>query len=468
MKIIMISLDSLRAKRLSSYGYTKPTSPYIDKIASEGVLFEKAFASDIPTEVAHTSIFTGRIGLRNGVVSHGSELTNLSKKIDWLPTMLRQAGFTTGAVDNLYQLKEWFARGFRYYTNSVGKNRWIDGQTINELTKPWLKEHKDENFFLFLHYWDSHTPYLPPQEYIPLFYDQNKDPFDKQNRSMEPAYNHMAYPFFKHHHFDLLGPVTDADYINSLYDAEIRYLDNKLKEIDHYLEELGIKDETLLILFGDHGESLTEHDVYWDHCGLYDATVHVPVIMRWPGHIPQGRRVKGLIQQIDLFPTILEAINKNTEIGIAPIKIPENIDGRSLWPSILGQEDGTYSKVYLSECAWQAARGIRTEKYKYIQTFDSGPFTRPQRELYDLSSDPEETINLAETHVELADQFELDLHNWVDTVLQGKEDPMFIQLEKEGLPFRKRIEKILSESGLSWDEWKRNPSRERLDVMTRS
>lgn len=468
MKIIMISLDSLRAKRLSSYGYTKPTSPYIDKIASEGVLFEKAFASDIPTEVAHTSIFTGKIGLRNGVVSHGSELTNLSKKIDWLPTMLHQAGFTTGAVDNLYQLKEWFARGFRYYTNSVGKTRWIDGHTINELAKPWLKEHKDENFFLFLHYWDPHTPYLPPQEYIPLFYDQNKDPFDQQNRSMESAYNHMAYPFFKHHHFDLLGPVTDADYINSLYDAEIRYLDNKLKEIDHYLEELGIKDETLLILFGDHGESLTEHDVYWDHCGLYDTTVHVPVIMRWPGHIPQGRRVKGLIQQVDLFPTILEAINTNTEIDIDSIKIPKDIDGQSLWPSILGQEDGTRSKVYLSECAWQAARGVRTEKYKYIQTFDGGPFTRPQRELYDLSSDPEETINLAETHIELADQFELDLHNWVDTVLQGKEDPMFIQLEKEGLPFRKRIEKILSESGLSWDEWKRNPSRERLDVMTRS
>jgi len=468
MKIIMISLDSLRAKRLGSYGYHKPTSPYIDKIATEGVLFENAFASDIPTEVAHTSIFTGKIGLRTGIVSHGSELTNLPKTINWLPTMLRKAGFTTGAVDNLYQLKEWFARGFRYYTNSVGKNRWIDGQTINELTMPWLKEHKDEDFFLFLHYWDPHTPYLPPEEYIPLFYDKDKDPYDIHNNSMNPAYNHMAYPFFKHHHFDLLGPVTDAEYVNALYDAEILYLDNKLKELDHYLEELGIKDDTLLVLFGDHGESLTEHDIYWDHCGLYDTTVQVPVIMRWPGHIPQGRRVEGLIQQVDLFPTILEAVSDNLHLDLEPISVPNDLDGRSLWPSILGHEEGTHSKVYLSECAWQAARGIRTKKFKYIHTYDSGPFTRPQRELYDLSSDPEETINLAETLTDLAEEFETDLNHWVNSVLQGKEDPMMIQLEKEGLPFRKRIEKILSESNLSWDAWKKNPSRDRLELTTRS
>ncbi|PWU66872.1 sulfatase [Gracilibacillus dipsosauri] len=458
MKIIMISLDSLRANRLGCYGYSKPTSPYLDQIASEGVLFEKAFASDIPTEVAHTSIFTGKVGLRTRVVSHGSQLSILSKSTQWLPTMLRQSGFTTGAVDNLYQLKEWFARGFRYYINSVGNRRWIDGATINELAKPWLREHKDEDFFLFLHYWDPHTPYLPPKEYVKNFYDFSKDPYDKQNKSMEPAYSHLAYPFFKHHHFDLLGPVTDAEYVNALYDAEVRYLDDKLREIDDYLERLNIKEETMLIIFGDHGESLTEHDIYWDHCGLYDTTVQVPLIIRWPNQIPEGRRVKGMVQQVDLMPTILEAIDLSSTLL-------KDIDGKSLWPSMLGETNGTESTIYLSECAWQAARGVRNDRFKLIRTRDSGPFSRPPRELYDLHHDPQETVNLIHSHPQIADKLENQLDNWIESILEGQEDPMEMQLEQEGLPFHRRIEEILRYVGLTWEDWLKNPSSKRLEKL---
>lgn len=311
MKIIFISLDTLRASRLGCYGYKKPTSPYLDRIASEGVLFEQAYASDIPTEVAHTSIFTGKVGLTTGVVSHGSDLTFLPKTEQWMPAMLRRAGFTTAAVDNLYQLKEWFARGYRYYINSSGNRRWIDGRTVTDLAKEWISAHTDEDFFLFLHYWDPHTPYLPPEENIPMFYDSGRDPRDPENKSMEPAYNHRAYPFFKHHHFDLLGPITDAEYMNALYDAEIRHLDGYLQELDEYLAQIGIREDTMLVLFGDHGESLTEHQIYWDHCGLYEPTVHVPMIIRWPDRIPAGRRVTGLVQQSDLMPTVLEADRKS-------------------------------------------------------------------------------------------------------------------------------------------------------------
>ncbi|MDC3415922.1 sulfatase-like hydrolase/transferase [Aquibacillus salsiterrae] len=465
MKIIMISLDSLRANRLGCYGYHKPTSPYLDKIAEEGVLFENMFAADIPTEAVHTAIFTGKVGLRTGIVSHGSSLTHLPKSTEWLPTMLRNAGFTTGAVDNLYQLKEWFARGFRYYINSVGENRWIDGKTVNNLAKPWIKEHKDEDFFLFLHYWDPHTPYLPPKEYIDQFYDSKKDRYDKGNNSMDGAYNHLAYPFFKHHHFDLIGHVTDADYVNALYDAEVRYLDERLKELDNHLDDLGIKEDTLLVIFGDHGESLTEHDIYWDHCGLYDTTVRVPTLIRWPGVIPEGKRVKGLTQQVDLLPTILEAIEKNNHPSVTAPLPPDNLDGKSLWPTIFGEKDRTVSKVFLSECAWQAARGIRTDRYKFIRNYDSGPFTRPVCELYDITSDPTESHNLAEQNKPLVLQFEHEIDEWVRLTLQGKPDPLTIQLEKEGLPFRRRIEAILATVGLTFEEWKLNPSKGKMDEL---
>jgi arylsulfatase len=453
VKIIFVSMDTMRASRLGCYGYDKPTSPYLDTIASQGVLFERAYASDIPTEVAHTGIFTGKVGLRTGIVSHGSTLTKLPKNEAWLPTLLHNQGFTTGAVDNLYQLKEWFARGYRYYINSVGAKRNIDGKTVNSLALPWIREHKEEDFFLFLHYWDTHTPYVPPAEYVSQFYDKGSDPYDPDNRSMDTAYNHAAYPFFKHHHYDQLGPVTDSAYLNALYDAEVRYLDDRLKELDDALHAEGIIEDTMLVLFGDHGESLTEHDIHWDHCGLYETTVHVPLIIRWPGVIPYGRRVTGLVQQADLFPTVLEA---------AGIQIPEQTDGISLWPSIRRESDGTRDAVFLSECAWQASRGIVTKDYKLIRTVDAGPFTRPKKELYDLRVDPEEMINAAEELPDVADHLENQLDEWVKDILQGKEDPMEQQL-KVGLPFRNRIDEILTQYGLSWEEWVRDPRRTRFD-----
>jgi arylsulfatase A-like enzyme len=284
---------------------------------------------------------------------------------------------------------------------------------------------------------------------------------------MDAAYNHAAYPFFKHHHYDMLGPVTDAEYLNALYDAEIRYLDDLLKELDEHLAEQGIREETMLVLFGDHGESLDEHGIFWDHCGLYEQTVHVPLIIRWPDRLPAGRRVPGLVQQVDLLPTLLEAVRAAAPNGIdgAKLEPPAGLDGRSLWPAIRGDAAGTHERVYLSECAWQAARGIRTEQYKYIRYYDSGPFERPIRELYDLQNDPGETSNLAEREPALAEHFQQELDDWVSGKLKGRSDPMDVQLKQVGLPFRNRIEAILNGVGLTWEEWRSNPQRERFDAL---
>ncbi|WP_051344300.1 sulfatase family protein [Alicyclobacillus herbarius] len=453
MKIIFVSLDTTRADRLGCYGYPKPTTPHLDRIASEGVLFESAYAADIPTEVAHTDIFTGKVGLTTGVVAHGASLHRLPKHTPWLPALLRDAGFLTGAVDNLYQLKEWFARGYRYYINSAGPQRWIDRRTVNDLAMRWIREHRSDDFFLFLHYWDPHTPYLPPDGYVERFYDGH-DPYDPANHSMDAAYNHRAYPFFKHHHYRLLGPVTDAEYVSALYDAELRYLDGLLQELDTCLVEEGLFEDTLLVLFGDHGESLTEHDIFWDHCGLYETTVHVPLMLRWPGRIPAGRRVKGFVQQVDLMPTILEA---------AGVPVPTDLDGRSLWPSIEGRADGIWDTVFLSECAWQASRGMRTGEYKFIRTLDAGPFVRPPRELYNLQSDPGEEHNLADSLPDVASELEGLLDAWVAEKLAGRADPMEIVLREQGLPFRRRIEQILLDVGLTWEEWSAAPDRDRFD-----
>ena len=465
MNIILISLDTLRASRLSGYGYAKPTSPHLDRIAAEGVLFERCYAGDIPTEVAHTGVFTGKIGLTTGVVSHGSKLVRLRRSVPWMPARLCSAGFKTSAVDNLYLLQEWFARGYQHYTNSGHFVRWIDGETVNQLALPWLEAHKDESFFLFLHYWDAHTPYVPPDAYIPEFYDSSRDPFDPGNRSMEPAYDHPTYPLLKEHLYDAAGYVTDCDYYEALYDAEIRYLDDCLKELDDHLDRLGIRDDTLLVLFGDHGESLTEHDTYWMHSGLYESTVHVPLILRWPGRIPAGRRVRGFVQHTDIMPTILEAARSDPAPGIRvdALADPEGMDGRSLWASIMGTEDGIHDRIYLSECSWQAARGIRTERYKYIRTYDSGLFGRPPTELFDLVADPGEVVNLVEREPAIASAFDNELTGWVTARLNGGDDPMERQLREAGLPSNRRVEHLVTSTGMTWEEWCREPSRHRFD-----
>ena len=450
----MLSLDTARADRFGCCGYSLPTTPYLDGMAGQGALFERAYASDIPTEVAHTTIFTGRVGLSTGVVAHGSDLSQLSREHAWLPLLLRRAGYTTAAVDNLYQLKEWFARGYQYYINTAGERRWIDGRTVTDRAKAWIREHADEDFFLFVHYWDPHTPYLPPDAYARIFYPAG-DPFDPQNRSMNAAYGHRAYPFFKHHHYDLLGPVTDVQYLNALYDAELRYLDDLLRELDGFLGEQGIREDTLLIVFGDHGESLTEHDIYWDHCGLYEPTVRVPLIVRWPGRIAPGLRARGFVQHADLMPTVLEA---------AGIAVPPQLDGRSLWPVLQGRAEGAHAEVFLSECAWQAARGVRTEDYKFIRTRDPGLFVRPQRELYDLRADPGETRNLAGERPAVAQELERRLDDWVAGKLGGRPDPMETVLRERGLPFRRRIDAILAEVGWEWESWSREPDRARYDA----
>lgn len=453
MNIIFVSCDTLRADHLGCYGYPKATSPHIDRIAQEGVLFENAFAANIPTEPAHTAIFSGRLGIETGIVAHGEHNRYLSRSVPWLPSLLWEAGFTTAACDNLYRLKEWFVRGFRHYINTATKTRWIDGKDVNAEAIRWLRHHREEPFFLFLHYWDAHTPYLPPEKYRSLFYQG--DPFDPSHSGMERVKAQPIYPFFHEFHFRHLGPVTDPEYVSALYDAEIRYLDDLLRELDEFLEELGLAERTLLVLVGDHGESLYEHDIFWDHAGLYDATVKVPLIMRWPGRIPEGLRIDALVQHVDIFPTLLEAAN---------VPCPEGGAGKSLWPLIHGEEEAFYSALYLAECSWQASQAVRTREWKLIHNVDPGVYQRPPFELYRLSDDPEESRNLAEDEPEVVEALYRELLVWMDRKLGKGVDPMRSVLAETGMPVVHRLNRTLAKWGLTWQEWRANPDLRRLGI----
>ena len=234
--------------------------------------------------------------------------------------------------------------------------------------------------------------------------------------------------------FDKLGPVTDADYIASLYDAEIRHADDGIAQILETLERIGLSENTLVVLTGDHGESMSEHDIYFDHHGLYDDVVHVPLMMRLPGVIESGKIFEPMTQHLDLAPTLLEAIGA---------KIPVSMEGKSLWSVATGGSSiGGWDRVISCECTWQAKWSLRTNTKKFILSREPDRHNMPLRELYDLTNDPGETRNLAISNWREAEAMEGELEAWIAEGLAktgATEDPLITQ----GITLGKR-----------WNSWK--------------
>lgn len=445
MNIVFIVIDTLRASRLGCYGYERPTSPSIDALAVQGARFERCFAPGIPTTPAHTTMFTGLHPITHNIVCHGGQV-DLERKIPVLPEMLQNIGYTTAAVDNLYDIKPWFVRGFEFYINPSFRHKLrllVSCEEINARAIDWLDHHRDEPFFLFLHYWEPHTPYMPPERYQ-HFYPAGRDPYAASNRSFDPVREQPIYGMFGDIWFKKLGPVTDADYVSSLYDAEIRHVDDGIGELLATLDRLNLTEETLVVLTGDHGESLTEHDIYFDHHGLYDETIHVPLIMRLPGAIAPGTTVGPMVQHLDLVPTLLEASSQlSTPLRGGstkrPLPSPFPLEGKSLWSLATGQGSsrnpiqssmGSSDFVVCCENTWQSKWAIRTDRYKSILSRHPDRHNRPMRELYDLVADPAELHNIADERTDVVGALESELEDWIRTNIArtGRtEDPLIAQ-----------------------------------------
>ena len=432
MNIIFIVIDTLRATRLGCYGYAKNTSPQLDELAGQGVRFSRCMAPGIPTTPAHTTMYTGLHPLTHNIVCHGGQV-DLDRKIPVLPEILQRSGYTTAAVDNLFDVKPWLARGYEFYINPGSKHRlsmMVSWEEINARAIPWIESHRQEPFFLFLHYWEPHTPYLPPKKHR-IFYPEGCDPFSPDSHTFDPIKRQPFWEMFGDIWFEKLGPVTDAEYVASLYDAEIRHVDDGVAQILETLKRTGLEEDTLVVLTGDHGESMYQHDIFFDHHGLYDDIVHVPLMMRLPGRISAGQIFEPMAQHLDIAPTLLEA---------AGAKNPPQMAGKSHWKAITGQSKPEgWDRVVSCECTWQAKWSLRTDTRKFILSREQDRHNSPPRELYDLVEDPLETRNLALENWREAESMERELEDWIAEGLRktGRDqDP----LRAQGVTLGKRWE----------------------------
>ncbi|MBI3911855.1 MAG: sulfatase, partial [Armatimonadetes bacterium] len=246
MNLIWIIIDCLRLDHLSCCGYQRQTSPNLDRLAAEAVRFTQCISPHIPTHPAHSTLFSGQDVFTHQIVAQGGR-QELSPGIQLLPDLLREAGYFTGAVDNMGQ---WFQRGFERYEayprwNHDGSLPWRNGEEVTDRSRRLLDEAAAHRrpFFLFLHYWDPHTPYMPPPPFHRLFYEGNEK--DSAHRSMDPVWKS---PWFANYFSEWLEGVTDRRYVIAQYDASIAYADVCLARFFQRLTDLQLWDDTLVVI----------------------------------------------------------------------------------------------------------------------------------------------------------------------------------------------------------------------------
>lgn len=405
MNLLLISLDTTRADHLGCYGWRRNTSPHLDRLAEQGTLFENCFSTWIPTHPAHTTLLTGCDPARHRIVAQGAS-AELPADVPTLAEILRGLGYWTGAADNLGR---WFDRGFFRYKGyrwaRDPEGGWRKGEAVTRAALSVLDEAaaQDRPFFVFMHYWDPHTPYLPPPPFHRMFYGGHER--DPAHRTMEPV---LAFPPFQHYFRQWLDGVTDIEFPKAQYDASIAYMDTCLRHVFQRLDELKLDRSTLVLVTADHGEELDEHRMWFDHHGLYDTNLRVPLILRMPGAVPAGLRAPGAVRLVDVAPTVLDMLGKSGLVGDL------SMQGHSFLPALSGSlPHGTAERLYLHECTWMRKRGVRTPEWKLIVARDHPDLHGcPPLELYHLPSDPSEQVNLASARPEVVAELCADLEAW--------------------------------------------------------
>ena len=428
--VVFMTIDTLRADHVGCYGYFRDTTPAIDQLAAEGVIFKDSFASAIATGPSYTCMITGKVAAHTGYYITPFRMPNAEQLDDRIPTLaevMLQNGYTTVGVDNMMSWRahpKHFARGYNFYINvgqqPIGNTGRVSSELVTDWTIDWLESYADRRspFFLFTHYWEPHTPYNQPEPYRTWFSHQSGDRNDLMVKTAEAGYEYVpgwgtvdsmveGEQKFIRPYYNETEKIVSID----LYDGATRYVDTQIEQVLEALKDLGLYEDTLIILTGDHGEGLGQNGV-WAHGTVYDHTVHVPIIMKHPV-LPKGKVVEGYVQHVDLFPTIQEIAGARqwpnftyySDDGDDP-----TLDGQSL-VEMAAQGPKIRDRIYLE--AGSRRRAVRTQKWKLITDLESKEEDQTI-ELYNIREDPMEARNLSAAEPQIASQLRGDMVAWLE------------------------------------------------------
>lgn len=389
--IVLISIDTCRADYFSCYGYPKNTTPNIDAFAGSATRFENTISPIPITLPAHSSMLTGMIPPAHGV--HNNIGFQLAPSNLTLAEILKTNGFDTAAIVSASVMEKQFGlnQGFDLYydrfkradynKNIHGNERKADATT--RLALDWLDRKKDGRFFLFLHYYDPHIDYSPPEPYASEFSDNP-------------------------------------------YAGEIAFTDHCIGQVIEKLKELDLFDSTLIIITGDHGEMLGEHGEDTHAYFIYESAIKVPLLVKLPGQTEAGV-MSPPVGIVDLVPTLCSLLE---------IDIPAQIQGQDISTMLRGEIPAGYERFLYSECGTAQELGasglmaVSTERWKYIQA--------PRPELYDIAADPQEQFNLINENQQRARILEDKLLVILENSVRKEQDSQ-IELDAETI---KRLESL--------------------------
>src|SRR5713226_2330747 len=373
--ILIITVDTLRADRVGCYGYAGGLTPSVDALAKDGVVLELGVAQVPLTFPSHAAIFTGTYPFYNGVRDFTAQ--PLNGRFRTLAESLKANGYATGAVVSSFVLdRSWgLARGFDTYDDAFAGQEFLErnlglverraAESVNHAIG-WLEAHSNQPFFLWLHLYDPHSPYNPPE------------PFRSQ-------------------------------YAKQPYEGEIAYADSQLGRLFSWLKQApnGLYDNTLIVFLSDHGESLGEHGEKEHGFFIYDSTVRVPLVVKPPhsaGLAPQ--RVTTAVETVQVGPTVLELVDVQDPIQ-------KQFEAKSLVPLMTGKPHGperpAYSETFYpaNSFGWSPLRSMQTTRYHYIES--------PKQELYEQAADPAEANNIADKNASIATNLRTQLTQLLST-----------------------------------------------------
>jgi len=415
IKVILLTIDTLRADHLGCYGYERQTSPAMDSLAAEGVLFESARAQSPWTLSSLASLLTSTYPTVNSVMTGNNRLEEARTTI---AEAMQESEVVTQAIVSNGWLQDNFglSQGYSGYHHSadvfnlsrfnrmiwmriakklrpdmfqLGRNALASG--LVDRAVEWLGEYSDRDFFLWIHCIDPHDPYQPPPKYRGMFQDE---PYEGRYKLSSGLIHGLRT--------GTRLESTEKAHIERLYDQEIRYADDNIARLIGTLRKLDIYDETLLLISSDHGEEFWEHDGLMHGHTLYEDQLHVPLIFRCPDRLPTGIAVDEPVRLLDVMPTILDLFS---------LPKPVEVQGTSLLPLLPGQNTAwaplpTYAEALLY---FDELKSISIGKDKLVLNPSTGKIS-----LFDLSEDPAERWDLASQDSATVTVLETQLRRWLD------------------------------------------------------